>query len=409
MKTLKLIVLPALLLACRTPIPNVDSPIVEDPTHNNSLNPDPEFEVQNTDFRKDRCVQTIALHPTWTTDWSPYGIWNDLLSFSPEGDELILSKGLYSAFNHFVNAQTGETIDREPHDPEQDWINPAGTILKRDAQWEFDVRNYGQEERFLAVTDTDSGEILFKLNGLNEANLDLWSLETHVRTSPNGEWLVAFGSNNTEFISLLWHIPSQRRVKELKLNPEIFPHWWAGSLSSSTLNDDGMLFYTQTDSGTLVRIDLHSGALKTATLPETGLTTASLSDDQKTLFVVGRNGNLQRINAKTLEDDGLPLESKVHFLNSNQYAPGFLVSPLAHSQDTRLWASLNESGSVVIRNTCGDKVLAEIVEPNLDESAEEESFSQPFQAYALAFDATGSQLAVAREGELSVWAIEVLD
>jgi hypothetical protein len=58
---------------------------------------------------------------------------------------------------------------------------------------------------------------------------------------------------------------------------------------------------------------------------------------------------------------------------------------------------------VVIRNTCGDKVLGEIVEPVV-----EEAFSQ-IQAYALAFDNTGSHIAVAREGELSVWAIEVLD
>ncbi len=63
---------------------------------------------------------------------------------------------------------------------------------------------------------------------------------------------------------------------------------------------------------------------------------------------------------------------------------------------------------MVIRNTCGDEVLAEIAEPQLDENAENQLFST-VQAYALAFDASASQLAVAREGELSVWAIEVLD
>jgi hypothetical protein len=408
MKKLQLTVLPALLFACRTPVPNVNNKIVEDPASTLSVNPNAGIDAQNSLAHNDRCVKEIALHQTWAKDWGPYGIWNDLLSFSPEGDELVVAGGLYSPFNHFMNAQTGEAIDREPHDPEQDWINSAGTILKRDTQWGFDVRNYGQDERFLAVTDTDSGEILFKLSGLNEANLDLWTLDTQVRTSPNGEWLVTFGSNNTDFISLLWHIPSQRMVKELKLNPEIFPHWWAGSISNSTLSDEGVLFHTQTDSATLVRIDLESGDIKTATLPETGLTTASLSKDQKTLFVVGASGNLQRINTKTLEDDGLPLESKVHFLNSNQYAPFFQVSPLAHSQDARLWASVDEQGSVVIRNTCGDEVLAEIAEPQLDESSENQLFST-IQAYALAFDATGSQLAVAREGEMSVWAIEVLD
>ena len=408
MEKLKLTVLPALLFACRTPIPVDDGNIVEDSTHTRSWDSHPDPETQSGGFHQDRCVKEIALHQTWAHDWSPYGIWNDLLSFSPEGDELVVAGGLYSPFNHFVNAQTGEAIDREPHDPEQEWINSAGTILKRDAQWGFDVRNYGQEDRFLAVTDTDSGEILFKLTGLNEANLDLWTLDTHVRTSPNGEWLVTFGSNNTDFISLLWHIPSQRMVKELKLNSEIFPSWWTGSISSSTLSDDGVLFHTQTDSATLARIDLESGDIKTATLPETGLTTASLSKDQKTLFVVGVSGNLQRINAKTLKDDGLPLESKVHFLNSNQYAPFFQVSPLAHSQDARLWASVDELGSVVIRNTCGDEVLAEIAEPQLDGNSENQLFST-VQAYALAFDASASQLAVAREGELSVWTIEVLD
>jgi WD40 repeat protein len=408
MKTLRLTVLPVLLFACRTSVPAVNNEIVADPAHTFSLNPNVGLEAQNHQAHKNNCVKTLALHPVWAKTWGPYGVWNDLLSFSPEGDELVLAEGVYSPFNYFVNAQTGETIDREPHDSEQGWINPNGTILKRDARWDFDVRSIGQEERFLAVTDTDSGEILFELSGLNEVNYEIWLLETHVRTSPNGEWLVTFGTNNAEFYSYLWHIPSHRMAKKLNISPEILPYWWTGSINNSTLSDDGVLFYTQSDSATLARIDLRSGDLKTATLPETGLTTAALSTDQETLFVVGLSGNLQRINADTLKDDGLPLESKVHFLNQHQYAPGFQTSPLAHSQDSRLWASLDEQGSVVIRNTCGDKVLAEITEPQLDENAENGMFST-LQTYALAFDSTGSQLAVAREGELSVWAIEVLD
>lgn len=404
MEKLHLTVLPALLFACRTPVPDVNYNIVEDPGHSFSVNPNVDLEPQNALEHNEHCVEKLALHQVWAINFGAYGIWNDLLSFSPEGDELVVAKGMYSPFNTFVNAQNGEAIDREPHDPEQDWINEAGTILKRDVQWNFDVRSIGQEEQFLAVTDTDSGEILFELSDLNDANLQLWLLETHVRISNNGEWLVTFGThNNTEFYSFLWHVPSQRMVKELNISPEILPNWWAGSISNSALSNDGVLFYTQTDSASLARIDLRSGEFKTAVLPEPGLTTASLSNDQETLFVVGLSGNLQRINADTLEDDGLPLESKVHRLNNNQYAPDFQASPLAHSQDSRLWASLDAQGSVVIRNTCGDKVLGEIVEPVV-----EEAFSQ-IQAYALAFDNTGSQIAVVREGELSVWAIEVLD
>jgi WD40 repeat protein len=403
MEKLKLTVLPALLFACRTPVPDVNDNIVEDPGHSFSVNPNADLEPQNGLEHADHCVEELALHQVWAKNFGVYGVWNDLLSFSPDGNELVVANGMYSPFNMFVNARNGEEIDRESHDPEQDWVNEAGTILKRDVQWNFDVRGIGQDEQFMAVTDTDSGEILFELSNLNDANLQLWLLESHVRISNNGEWLVTFGTHNNEFYSFLWHVPSQRMVKELNISPEILPNWWAASISNSTLSNDGVLFYTQTDSATLARIDLRSGEFKTAVLPEPGLTTASLSKDQETLFVVGLSGNLQRINADTLKDEGLPLESKVHRLNSNQYAPDFQASPLAHSQDSRLWASLDAQGSVVIRNTCGDRVLGEIVEPVV-----EEAFS-PIQAYALAFDNTGSHIAVAREGELSVWAIEVLD
>jgi WD40 repeat protein len=343
----------------------------------------------------------------WVRDWQPYGVWNDLLSFSPEGKELLVGSGMYTALNNFWNTETGASINKDDIDPEVDWFNPNGLIIHRDSNWSVDVRSLGSEDPYLAVTDSEMGGLEFELTEL-ASERNMWMIETETRLSPSGEWLAGFGVREEEVFTLLWHVPTRRLVRETQIDRTVFPAWWSDSIHNAVLSNNGVLYLSDVETNKLVRLNAKTGATKSVLLPEAGIAAVALNHNERELVVVGLEGNLQRLDAQSLEEIADPLDSHVHQLNGNQYAPFYLASPIAHSSNGLIWASLNQEREVVIRSSCSDVALATIPSPQLPEAESSEWMRNYLTAYGLAFDAKTQQLAVVRQGELSVWRIEVL-
>ena len=386
METLKLTALPLLLLACRTPI---DGSLHDDP-----VEPGANLFVDSVDATPEKhdvhCIQEIGLTQSWETEWAPYGIWNGLLSFSPDSEDLLLSFGLYDEVSILVDAQTGQNRSADE----------GSRILHRDRAWSVDLRSS------LQLTEVETGEILFSLDENPNGQTDLWSMEHDVRLSKNGEWATSFGNRGDENILALWHIPSQRLVGEMKTGLENEAPYWDGRIHNADLSDQGILYFSRQASGTLHRADVRKQEMLSAEFNDDFLTTLVLSDDGRTLFSAGTSGEIRRHRASDLTPMGAELQSSTNLLNSNIYAPQYFASPIAQSPDGQLWASLDWDGNVVIRNQCSDFVLDGIATPEDDGNG---SWGNSMGAYALAFDATGTRLAIAREGLLELWQLEVLD
>ena len=405
MKTPTPLLFVPLLLACRSPLTEQTDLVDAGPLVLDSV-PDT-LTTQAPLANEMHCPSEIRIEGKWETPWSPYGIWNRLLSFSPDGQELLIASGIYlhSPWNHFFDTRDGTPINGESDELEQDFDTHYGTIIQRDRKWGFDVRRNMGRTPVLTVMNTTTLESMIELSTPGDLTGSTWALDAHVQISDNGEWLSLFGFNGDSMRLGLWHVPSRKLVGEKIITEAIF--YWGSQLGNGSLSNDGVLFYGNDESDTLHRFDLLNDRIESVTLPETGLITVDLSQSEDELRVVGRSGALHRLSPETLDDKAPLLITSVNQLNRGLYAPFFEVSPIASSQDGILWASLGPGGEVQIRSHCSDAVLAEIEMPELD--ADPDSWPPSLQAYSLAFNANTTQLAVAREGTLSVWDIEVID
>jgi WD40 repeat protein len=382
MKTHILTALPFLLLGCRTPIDaslDVDTETIDVDTDSALI---PIEEV--------RCAQEVQLTEAWSAEWAPYGIWNGLFSFSPDGETLLLSAGIYDRRTLQVDAKTGQTKA----------VDSGSTILHRDESWHVDLRASFQ------LTDVATGDVLFSLDERKDGQDDLWSMDYDVRLSKNGVWATAFGSRGGENTLSLWHVPTKRFVGEMRTGLDHQSPYWDGRIHNSELSDEGILFFVHHEAGTLHRADVWNGEILSVDVEDDFITTVVLSQDGRTLFSAGTNGEILRYNATDLSPVDAPLQSSSNLLNSGIYAPQYFASPIAQSPDGQLWASLDWDGSVVLRDRCSDFILDGIATPD---TAKDLYWGNTMGAYALAFDATGQRLAVAREGMLEIWHIDILD
>ena len=405
MKPLHTLLIAPLLISCRTPL--ADTPL------------EPMVDVDNGIIKQDdalldfeqpelapNCPTKVSLEERWSIPWSPYGIWNRLLSFSPDGQELTLAGGLYEPWNHFVSTADGSQLLKEPTDELDEFITYWGTIIQRDANWRFDVRRIGEDSPILAIWNPEMPYYKLELTQPGELTNRTWHLDALVELSPNGEWLTVLSEHEDGLHLALWHLPTEELVQVKRVDEEIF-YYWGSHLGNASLTNEGVLFYGEAEGDTLFRFDLRNDTIEQAQLPETRIVTVKHSAAHNTLSVIGSSGTLHRLSPQTLESTQTTTTSSTNRLNSNLYAPFFEVSPIAMSADNTIWASLGEDGSVQIRNHCSDDILVEIEAPELED--QEDIWPSSLQAYSLSFDLETSQLAVAREGQLSVWEVEVSD
>ena len=133
------------------------------------------------------------------------------------------------------------------------------------------------------------------------------------------------------------------------------------SIHNAGTSNNGVLYLRRGDqqAGAAQR---KTGATKSVILPEAGIAAVALNHNERELVVVGLEGNLQRLDAHSL-GDRRPTDST----STNSTAtstPFYLASPIAHSSNGLIWASLNQEREVVIRSSCSDVALATTPRPN---------------------------------------------
>jgi WD40 repeat protein len=324
---------------------------------------------------QDNCTMEAGAEALWDQEMDFYGIWGQVFSYDPAGEQIALRGSYYDPSLELYDAHSGDHIATVADD---EYVN------LRDETWTYDLRGYN-------VVDVETDEVLFEIPDFRRHRGNASYRSSALAISPTGARVAVFGEDDDVCTLQLWSTESEA------IETEILPDM-ACDIPGLTgiLTAEDVLYFT-TNSETLQRVDFVTGGISHV---ETGPVSAYHADRTAgIIWTVGFDGIATGWDDLQLTER-FSLEVAAITVNENIFAEEYAYSPMAFSADGSLWASLDEDGQPVVRRRCDNEVVATLT--RLDEWS---NWSTE-QAYGLAFSPDGSRLSAAFESGLGVWSVE---
>lgn len=275
---------------------------------------------------------TCATEASWTAP-SPYGARRGYLGFAPDGTRLAWSAGYYDAVLLELHPSTGRELAR--FDAAAGDI-PRHALLDRDRAWQRDL--VGIHALYVADPLTGSG-FLLEPGYQSQAASDCAFISEdggrvfrpacgagavwQVLDAGDGRLVteVQTGDDCTGMTS------DQRDGNVLLTLDETLVYWPAGATEPTARAE-----HAHAESG-----GIH------------GLVGAALDPERNRAVTIAADGSVQLYRLPALEPEPTALTAGVTVANHDVYAPEFVVSPVAFSNDGSLLAMLGEQGELVLR------------------------------------------------------------